>query len=212
MGRNMDSRKACDDWFIEHDKKVAKLGEALGVTIRYAAKDKSITQLANEIHYTRTTLTTLLNQKADDEKQRGWTFSTLVAIADSLGVRLSQLIAEAENVANGAMPGMSLRLACTAPRSRERLQRLIYEAVGYSGDKNEDKYDGRLEVLYREKDIEYAVPAFWEDFSKGAITDDEALQILKEAHKKSSADESSPPFWAAVQTVWNIPVKEMKNE
>lgn len=205
MGRNMEPRKAGDDWFVEHDKKVAKLGEALGATIRYAAKDKSITQLANEIHYTRTTLTTLLNQKADDEKQRGWTFSTLVAIADSLGVRLSQLIAEAESVANGALPGMGLRLASTAPHSRERFQRLIYEAVGYSGDTDEEKYDGMLEVLYRAKDIEYAVPALWEAFSRGSVTDEGALELFREAYEKASEEEPAPPFWAAVQTVWNAP-------
>ena len=203
MGRNMDARRISDDWFENHDRKDAELGEALGVTIRYAAKDKSITQLAKDIHYTRTTLTTLLNQKADDEKQRGWTFSTLVAIADALGVRLSQLIAEAEAVADGALPGMGLRLASTSPRSRERLQRLIYEAVGYSGDTDEAKYDGLLEVLYREKDVEYAVPSLWEKYEKGTLDDETALKLLKEAYEAASAEEPAPPFWAAVQTVWN---------
>ena len=203
MGRNMEARRSSDDWFENHDRKVAELGEALGVTIRYASKDKSITQLARDIHYSRTTLTTLLNQKADDEKQRGWTFSTLVAIADALGVRLSQLIAEAEAVANGALPGMGLRLASTSPRSRERLQRLIYEAVGYSGDTDEEQYDGLLEVLYREKDVEYAVPSLWDSFSKGTITDEEALKLLKEAYSSASSEEAAPPFWAAVQTAWN---------
>ena len=207
MGRNMKPRKAGDDWFAEHDKKVAKLGEALGATVRYAAKDKSITQLAKEIHYTRTTLTTLLNQKADDEKQRGWTFSTLVAIADSLGVRLSQLIAEAESVANGAAPGMSLRLASTAPRSRERFQRLIYEAVGYSGDTDEEEYDGLLEVLYRAKDVEYAVPSLWEAFSLGEMSDEDTLKLLKAAYQKATVEEPAPPFWAAVQNAWNDSLK-----
>jgi DNA-binding phage protein len=202
MGRNMEARKTGDDWFETHDRKVAELGEALGVTIKYAVKDKSVTQLAKDIHYTRTTLTTLLNQRADDEKQRGWTFSTLVAIADALGVRLSQLIAEAEDVANGALPGMGLRLASTAPRSRERLQRLIYEAVGYSGDTDEAQYDGLLEVLYRETDVEYAVPELWNGFSAGNITDDEALEILKGAYQHAMSEEPAPPFWAAVKEAW----------
>ena len=203
MGRNMETRRTVDEWFADHDKKVARLGEALGKTIRYAAKDKSITQLAKDIHYTRTTLTTLLNQTADDEKQRGWTFSTLVALADALGVRLSHLIAEAEAVANGAMPGMSLRLANTSPRSRERLQRLIYEAVGYSGDTDEEEFDGLLEVLYREKDVEYAVPSLWGAYEKGVLTDEEALRLFKEAFEVASSEEPAPPFWAAVQSRWS---------
>lgn len=208
MGRNMEVRKSGDDWFVEHDRKVAELGEAIGQTIRYAAKDKSITQLAKDIHYTRTTLTTLLNQKADDEKQRSWTFSTLVAIADALGVRLSQLIAEAEDVAKGALPGMSLRLANTSPRSRERLQRLIYEAVGYSGDTDEEEFDGLLEVLYREKDVEYAVPALWAAYERGALNDEAALQLFRDAFEEASAEEPAPPFWAAVQTAWSKKEKE----
>lgn len=208
MGRNMEARKEGDDWFTIHDRRVAELGEALGITIRYAVKDRSITQLAKDIHYTRTTLTTLLRQKADDEKQRGWTFSTLVAIADALGVRLSQLIAEAENVANGAAPGMSLRLASTPPRSRERFQRLIYEAVGYSGDVDEERYDGLLEAIYRERDVEYAVPAFWEKYEQGEVSDEAALDILKEAHADASLEEPAPPFWAAVQKVWNAQQNE----
>lgn len=208
MGRNMENRRSCDDWFAEHDKKVARLGEAIGMTIRYAARDKSITQLAKDIHYTRTTLTTLLNQKANDEKQRGWTFSTLVALADAIGVRLSHLIAEAEAVANGAAPGMSLRLASTSPRSRERFQRLIYEAVGYSGDTDEEEFDGLLEVLYREKDVTYAVPAMWGAYEKGSLTDEDALKLFKKAVEISSAEEPAPPFWAAVQAAWGEKEKE----
>jgi DNA-binding phage protein len=203
MGRNMNERKACDNWFANHDKKVANFGEALGKTIRYAARDRTITQFANDIHYTRTTLTTLLNQKADDPKQRAWTLSTLLAIADALGVELSVLIAEAEAVSKGALPGMGLRIASTEPRSQERMQKLIYEAVGYSGDADEKNYDGMLEVLYRVVDVVYAVPAMWERYHGGLLSDDEALGVFKSAVEAAENEEPQPPFWAAVQREWN---------
>jgi hypothetical protein len=210
MRKDADARREETAWYVEHDETVARLQEAISKTIKFAIRDTSTKQLAEEVHYARTTLCTLLNQKAsDDAPQRNWTLSLLLAISKALGIKLSALIAEAEEVMEGSSPGLQLRIAATEPRSRERLQKLIYTAVDYSGDIDAKHYDGLLEVLYRVKDIEYAVPSFWKKYQEGFLSDQEALAILKSANERvNSADGEAPPFWEALRQVWN----EKENE
>lgn len=204
MGRNLDARRKVDAWYEEHDAQLARLSEAIGKTVKFANRDNTIKQLADDVHYARTTLCALLNQKASDEAQKGWTLSLLLAISKALGIKLSALIAEAEEVMEGSSPGLQLRIATTEPRSRERLQKLIYTAVDYSGDIDAKHYDGLLEVLYRVKDIEYAVPAFWKKYQEGALSDQQALLILKSANERvNSADGEAPPFWEALRQIWS---------
>lgn len=203
MGRNLDARRKVDEWYEEHDAQLALLGEAIGKTVKFAIRDSTVTEFADKVHYTRTTLTVLLSQKATDEAQKGWTLSLLLAISKALGVKLSALIAEAEEIMEGGVPGLQLRIASTAPRSRERLQKLIYAVVNYCGDLDAKQFDGLLEVLYRVKDIEYAVPTFWESYSKGVIGDQEAVAILKAAAARiDDVDGEAPPFWAALRQEW----------
>lgn len=210
MRKDANARREETDWYVEHEETVARLQEALGKTIKFAIRDTSIKQLAEEVHYARTTLCTLLNQKAsDDAPQRNWTLSLLLAISKALGIKLSALIAEAEEVAEGGVPGLQLRVATTQPRSRERLQKLIYAAVDYCGDIDAKHYDGLLEVLYRVKDVEYAVPSFWKKYQEGGMSDQEALAILKSADQRiEDTDGEAPPFWEALRQVWN----EKENE
>lgn len=206
MTETHKSRK--EEWQAQVADENARLNEALGRTIKFALRDTTITRFAESVHYQRPALTTLLNQNATDNPQKNWTLSLLIAVARTLNVRLSTLIAEAEDVMAGGAPGLHIRLASTEPRSRERLQKLIYVAVGYSGDLDEKEYDGVLEVLYRVKDIEYAVPAFWEAYSNGTLTDEEALSILRAAaHIQNSAEEDAPPFWEVLRQSWQtLPV------
>ena len=201
MGRNLDARRKVDEWYEEHDAQLALLGEAIGKTVKF--KVFAVEAMIIKVHYTRTTLTVLLSQKATDEAQKGWTLSLLLAISKALGVKLSALIAEAEEIMEGGVPGLQLRIASTAPRSRERLQKLIYAVVNYCGDLDAKQFDGLLEVLYRVKDIEYAVPTFWESYSKGVIGDQEAVAILKAAAARiDDVDGEAPPFWAALRQEW----------
>lgn len=204
MGRNLDARRLTDAWYEEHDAQLARLQEALGKTIKFANRDSTIKQLAEDTHYTRTTLCALLNQTAEDDPQKSWTLSLLLAISKALGIKLSALIAEAEEVAEGGVPGLQLRVATTQPRSRERLQKLIYAAVDYCGDIDAKHYDGLLEVLYRVKDVEYAAPSFWKKYQEGGLSDQEALAILKSADQRiQDTDGEAPPFWEALRQVWN---------
>lgn len=203
MGRKLLERRAEDKWYADHDKKVAELVENISKTVRILIKHQTVSEFAEAIHYSRTTLTALLNQKATDESRRSWTLSTLVAIADALGLKLSEFIAAAETVAEGKTPQISTRVAGTAPHSSERLQKLIYAAVNYDGDVNKQLFDGMLEMLYRVKDIEYAVPDFWSGYISGAISDESASFILnKAAERHFTAGEDAPPFWAALLAEW----------
>lgn len=195
---------AKEEWQAAVAEENARLNEALGKTIRYAIRDTTIRQFAESVHYQRPALNSLLNQKATDNPQKNWTLSLLLAVARSLNVRLSTIIAEAEDVMEGGAPGMHIRLASTEPGTRERLQKLIYAAVGYSGDLDEKEFDGVLEVLYRVKDVEYAVPAFWESYRKGFMGDQEALRVLNSAVRiqGNAAKEDAPPFWEALRLAW----------
>lgn len=192
-----------DEWQEMISKENALLNEALGKTIKFAIRDTTIKQFAEDIFYARPAVTCMLNQKATDTPQKNWTLALLIAVSKSLNIKLSTLIAEAEGVAAGSAPGLNLRLSSTAPRSRERLQKLIYAAVNYCGDLDEKKYDGVLEVLYRVKDVEYAVPTFWGCYQKGTLGDSEALSVINSAVRiQDAAEGEAPPFWEALRQSW----------
>ncbi len=193
-----------EDWQKAISRENALLNEALGRTIKFAIRDTTVKQFAEDLFYARPAINCMLNQKATDASQRNWTLSLLLGVAKRLGVKLSALIAEAEDVMEGSSPGLQLRIATTEPRSRERLQKLIYTAVDYSGDIDAKRYDRLLEVLYRVKDIEYAVPSFWKKYQEGALSDQQALLILKSANERvNSADGEAPPFWEALRQIWS---------
>ena len=207
MGRRLKRREDSPEdakWVANHQREVRDWNNAIAHVVRYAIRTTSLREFARRIRYTPSTLCTLLNQ-ADAPRQRPWTLDNLVAIAGELHCTLSDLMAAAESVKGkpDAQPPLSLRTKGTAPHSRERLQRLIYEAVDYDGDWDETKCDRLIEVLYRVKDIECSSPDFCKAYYDGELSDADALAVLKKADAlEVPFGEEPPPFWAALREVY----------
>jgi transcriptional regulator with XRE-family HTH domain len=173
-----------------------QLDRNLTRVVEAALKQKhwSRNRLAVESGIAQSTLSNIMSEK---DSGRSWNFHLLFRVAAALQVDLPTLITAAcsgEEVAS-----LSLKLAGTEPGSAERLQILVYEAVDFIPDGNNDL----VGTLYRVKDIEYAVPDFWAGYSSGAISDESALFLLnKAAERHLTAGEDAPPFWAALLMEW----------
>ena len=185
-----------------HETEREALMNALSAVIKRATRNVSITDFADRVGVSRPQLSNLLNRETS-ARARPWMLDTLVAVAREIGCPLSELFAAAElAVANpGTVPQLHLYLYNTEPRSRERLQKLIYEAVGYDGDTNERRYDRLLEILYRLRDVEYANPDFCNKYYNGELSDRAALATLRKAANRMDPDESGEPMplWMALK-------------
>lgn len=207
MGRNLKRKEraaseADMEWVSKHDDDMRLWNNAVAEVVSFAIRHTSVSAFAKQIRYTRSTLSSLLNQK-DAERQRPWTFDTLVSISDALGCELSSFIKAVEYVRknNGAEPPLSIRFSGTAPFSRERLQRIIYEAVGYNGEHDEARMKKLEQVLYRVSDVEYANPELCKAYYKGRLSDSEILSLIKKAYSDGRKSDKSMPLWAAVKGI-----------
>lgn len=189
---------------FDSEAELRQWNNALSAVIRYAIRDTSVSAFARKINYARPTLHVLLHQD-NAPKQRGWSTETLLSIAHALGCTLPDLVSAAlTHMQNptGA-PGLAFRVMGTDPHSRERLQRLVYEAVGYDGEHDRTKLASLEKLAYRLKDIELANPEFCEAYYNGALSDAEALAVLQQAQEATIRQgEEDWPLWAALKEVY----------
>lgn len=192
-------------WVERHEENVREWNDAIARTIRCAIRSTTIKAFSDRIHYARTTMATLLSQSGKS-KQRAWTFDTLVAVSEGLGCSLSELILAAEQIKGkpDAEPTLAIRLTGLQPHSKERLQHIIFEAAGYSGDVDKKKYDGLLEVVYRVDNFEYGCKDFCTAYYKGELSDGGALRWLTKAAQSDLrlSDGEPLPLWAALKEIY----------
>lgn len=210
MGRRLQRRDTVKGgeglaWVERHNANVREWNDAIAKTIRCALRSTTVTAFADKIHYTRSTFASLLSQKGKS-KQRAWTFDTLVAVSEGLGCSLSELILAAEQIKGkpDAEPTLAIRLTGLQPHSKERLQHIIFEAAGYSGDVDKKKYDGLLEVVYRVDNFEYGCKDFCTAYYKGELSDGGALRWLTKAAQSDLrlSDGEPLPLWAALKEIY----------
>ena len=191
-------------WAEKQMQELREWNDAIARVVSYAIRTTSVSEFARRIQYSRPTLWELLHQEGK-ERQRPWTLDTLIAISREIGCSLPELLAAAETVKGnpGGAPALSLRLCGTPPRSKERLQRLIYEAVGYDGDYDETQCNKLTEVIYRLRDVECGNPGFCTDYYEGRLSDREALAELRKADAfREHENEPSWPLWAALRETY----------
>lgn len=200
----MDNKNNINQDIFDTAAELRRWNNAMSAVIRYAIRDTSVSAFARKINYARSTLHMLLNQD-DVPKQRGWTPETLLAIAHALGCSFPELMSAALTQMQNptGAPGLAFRVMGTDPHSRERLQRLVYEAVGYDGEHDRTKLASLEKLAYRLKDIELANPEFCEAYYNGALSDAEALAILQQAQEATIRQgEEDWPLWAALKEVY----------
>lgn len=194
MGR---FKKDADGWVDKLETRTTNLNIAISRTVQYAIRDTTVTEFARRAHLSRVSLSLLFSQKPGTKIDRHWTLESLLAVTDALGVKVSELIAEAERVSEGEEPRLVAPKA--APRTPERLQKLIYCAVGYTGK----KMDSLISVMYRVQDIQYGAPGFYNAYMNGEMSDADAMQYLEAAYAKDQdMEEPLPPFWVRVKDVF----------
>lgn len=199
MGRKLERSWSAPDgqWLENHNSKLREWNSALAKVVRYGMGKMTVTEFAQRIHYTRSTVSTLLNQDAA-ATQRPWTLDTLVSIADVFGCSVADIFCAAQRQIESpeAVKGLSLRILGTKPHSRERLQQLVYEVVGF----REQEDDPLLGVANRIQYIELANKEFCEAYYSGALSDTDALAELQKAEEVTARPNEEPwPLWAALQ-------------
>lgn len=134
------------------------------------------TQLAKELGMTQPALSALLRVHGPREKH--WTVPTMLRLAKLFNTTFYQLVYETENPSSYPM---FLIVKDTGAFTLERLQLLIYAAVGYSDQAPAGGYDDVIKMFYQVSTVVREAPDFCSHYQAGKISDTQALTILQDA-------------------------------
>ena len=125
----------------------------------------------------------------------------MIQIAKYFGTTVYQLMYEAENPTSHPM---FLVVGKTEPCSTERLQALIYAAVGYSDQAPTGGYDDVIKLFYQVNMVERDAPAFCSAYQSAKLSDKQAFALLQEAYKTMLAEhyKGKLTFGLALQYVY----------
>lgn len=161
-----------------------------------------------KIGFTQANLSNVFNQ---NRKKNHWSFPLLIATAEFFGTTVGGLISAAESFANSPeSDAVQLFFVCrkTEPRSKERLQRLVWAAVGYDPAQVKKSDRALFELTYSVVQVEIGNPEFCNLYYSGRLTDQQVFsefnRALEEANKPETVSPDNPPLplWAALQKSW----------
>lgn len=155
----------------------AKLSEVIRALINAASISQ--TDLAERIHYTRSTLSTMLN---NTNPSRVWNLEVLLDLSQVLGVSLGYIISMAEAKMEGKELELDLQTAGTVACSPERLDRII--RFVFPGETAE-----LYAIFYCAQMLAITNPWFYDGYLSGKINDREAYTLLKEAKQNSNPED-----------------------
>lgn len=185
------------------DLKISRLLERL-------LKSEGLAKAAfgRKIGFSQANLSNVFNP---NRKNNHWSFPLLIAAAEFLGTTVGGLISAAESLADSPeSDAVQLFFACrkTEPRSKERLQRLVWAAVGYDPSQVKKAERGLFELTYGVVQVEIGNPDFCKLYYSGRITDQQAFSEFRRALEETnnpkllSPDNPPLPLWAALQKTW----------
>jgi transcriptional regulator with XRE-family HTH domain len=156
------------DAWLEYDAKLTKL-------VQKVMKTKNITgvELAKKIKMSQSAISEILTGT------KHWTMATTLQLAKVFDTTFSQLMYEVENPTTHPM---FLIVGKTKPHSIERLQALVYAAVGYTDMVQDGWIDDVVKLFFQVNMIERDAPTFCYDYQAGKLSDRQALAILEEAN------------------------------
>lgn len=185
------------------DLKISRLLERL-----LKSEGLSVSAFGRKIGFTQANLSNVFNP---NRKANHWSFPLLIATAEFFGTTVGGLISAAEGFAESPeSDAAQLFFACrkTKPQSRERLQCLVYAAVGYEPSQVKKADRSLFELVYSVAQIEIGNPEFCDLYYSGRLTDQRVLsefsRALEEAHRPETLSPDNPPLplWAALQKTW----------
>jgi transcriptional regulator with XRE-family HTH domain len=156
------------DAWLEYDAKLTKL-------VQKVMKTKNITgvELAKKVKMSQSAISEILTGT------KHWTMATTLQLAKVFDTTFSQLMYEVENPTSHPM---FLIVGKTKPNSIERLQALVYAAVGYTDMVQDGWIDDVVKLFFQVNMIERDAPTFCYDYQAGKLPDRQALAILEEAN------------------------------
>ncbi len=157
------------DAWLDYDAKLTKL-------VQKAMKVKNISgvELARCLSLSQPTVSEIFNGK------KHWTMATTLQLARVFDTTFSQLMYEVENPTPHPM---FLIVGKTKPHSMERLQALVYAAVGHTQMPREGWLDGVVKLFFQVNMIERDAPTFCYDYRAGKLSDRQAFKILEQANE-----------------------------
>lgn len=180
------------------------LSHKISVVIFHLMTRSQFTQakFASDMGLSRTTLNMLLNQARGNT----WRLPTLCAAARVLKIPVWEIIRAAEKCVGDKVDQPSMQhllslslLGTTAPRSPERLRRLIAQTLDILPELDPENWEAENRCSTAE--IEAGAPQFYLDYTSGSLTDDGALEYLGKA--KVYRKEHEPClFWLALREVY----------
>lgn len=199
--KRMQNAKSEDDvkWVREQEKLEAETTMALSKVVKYITRRMTQAEVAERTHVSRTLIANMLNWSPSKRDKRSWSIELLLAIARETGKTASEILTVAEELRDNPETPVEVAWAnrMTAHSAKKSIQDMIFEAVDY--DKEGDP-TGVVAMLYREKDVEYAVPNWYMRCKAGALTGSEVRRVL-EAAARMHKEKDGVPFWAAVKMV-----------
>ena len=187
---------------IELDRKISALLLRL-----LKAEGLSKAAFGRKIDFSQANLNNVFSTSIKCE-QNHWSFPLLIGAAAYFRVSVGELIMAAETYADAPdSDAARLFIACrgTKPHSKERLQRLIWEATGYKPEDIRASDRKLLELSDGVNVMEIGNPDFCKKYYSGAMTDLEVLDTFDQAWAKANSpeklEEGKPPYplWAALQ-------------
>lgn len=183
------------DAWLEYDAKLTKL-------VQKVMKTKNMTgvELAKKVKMSQSAVSEILTGT------KHWTMATTLQLAKVFDTTFSQLMYEVENPTHHPM---FLIVGKTKPHSIERLQALVYAAVGHTDAPQDDWHDEMVKMYFQVNVVERDAPTFCCDYQAGKISDRQALAILEEAKSTMLTEpyKGKMTFGLALQYVYT---KELK--
>ena len=167
---------AKDEFRAEWDAFDEKLSELVNKAM--SVKGIGVNRLSEGVGFSQSALSTLLQTNTKGSRSKHWTIPTLLQLAKFFGTSMHQLIYEAENP---TPTPMFLIVGGSEPNSLERLQLLIYAAVGYSEQAPAGGYDNVVKMFYNVNAVEHNAPDFCSAYQKGKLSDRQAFALLQDA-------------------------------
>ncbi len=163
---------AKDEYKQEWDEYDTKLSDLINRSLKL--KRITPTEFARGLNYSQSAMSAILLGN------RHWTIPTLIQIAKYFGTTVYQLMYEAENPTSHPM---FLVVGKTEPCSTERLQTLVYAAVGHTDMAEDGWIDDVIKIFFQVSMIERDAPTFCHDYQAGKISDRQAFKILEQANE-----------------------------
>lgn len=167
-----------------------------------AATGVSQSALGRALGCTQANLSHILSRNPSSH----WSVPLLIALARYFGTTVGEIItiSESEGFPENSIELRVFIASCgTAPRTPERLDKLIREAVKMQMEDagHEFREEDRASLGCRVGDVALSAPSFYSDYVRGEINDPDAFSLLSASARSMLAHGgfSGFPFWAAIR-------------